>query len=60
MSRQRKKGNKNAVAERARQTSSLVTDPVSRRGFMKLMGASMALVGLAGCTGSPTSRFTLT
>ena len=53
MSRQRKKGNKNAVAERARQTSSLVTDPVSRRGFMKLMGASMALVGLAGCTRQP-------
>ena len=25
-------------------------DPVSRRGFMKLMGASMALDGLAGCT----------
>jgi molybdopterin-containing oxidoreductase family iron-sulfur binding subunit len=53
MSRQRKKGNKNAVAERARQTSSLVTDPVSRRGFMKLMGASMALAGLAGCTRQP-------
>ncbi len=28
-------------------------DPVSRRGFMKLMGASMALAGLAGCTKQP-------
>src|SRR5690348_4575726 len=25
-------------------------DPVSRRGFMKLMGASLAMAGLAGCT----------
>jgi MoCo/4Fe-4S cofactor protein with predicted Tat translocation signal len=25
-------------------------DPVSRRGFLKIMGASMALAGLAGCT----------
>ncbi|MGB8261423.1 MAG: TAT-variant-translocated molybdopterin oxidoreductase [Terracidiphilus sp.] len=28
-------------------------DPVSRRGFIKLMGASMALAGLAGCTKQP-------
>ena len=28
-------------------------DPVSRRGFMKLMGASMAMAGLAGCTKQP-------
>ncbi len=28
-------------------------DPVSRRGFMKVMGASMALAGLAGCTKQP-------
>ena len=28
-------------------------DPVSRRGFLKLMGASMALAGLAGCTKQP-------
>jgi len=28
-------------------------DPVSRRGFMKLMGASMALAGLSGCTKQP-------
>jgi len=28
-------------------------DPVSRRGFMKLMGASLALAGMAGCTRQP-------
>ena len=28
-------------------------DPVSRRGFLKIMGASMALAGLAGCTKQP-------
>jgi molybdopterin-containing oxidoreductase family iron-sulfur binding subunit len=28
-------------------------DPVSRRGFMKIMGASLALAGLAGCTKQP-------
>src|SRR5580658_10390195 len=28
-------------------------DPGSRRGFMKLMGASMALAGLAGCAKQP-------
>ena len=28
-------------------------DPTSRRGFLKLMGASMALAGLAGCTKQP-------
>ena len=28
-------------------------DPISRRGFMKLMGASLALAGLAGCTRQP-------
>ncbi len=28
-------------------------DPVSRRGFLKLMGASLALAGLAGCTKQP-------
>src|SRR5579859_1300767 len=28
-------------------------DPVSRRGFVKLMGASMALAGLAGCAKQP-------
>jgi molybdopterin-containing oxidoreductase family iron-sulfur binding subunit len=28
-------------------------DPVTRRGFMKLMGASLALAGMAGCTKQP-------
>src|ERR1700739_1327880 len=28
-------------------------DPVSRRGFLKVRGASMALAGLAGCTKQP-------
>ena len=28
-------------------------DPVSRRGFMKLMGASLAMAGLSGCTKQP-------
>ncbi len=28
-------------------------DEVSRRGFLKFMGASMALAGLAGCTKQP-------
>ncbi|MEO6828686.1 MAG: TAT-variant-translocated molybdopterin oxidoreductase, partial [Acidobacteriaceae bacterium] len=28
-------------------------DSVSRRGFMKLMGASIALAGLTGCTKQP-------
>ncbi len=28
-------------------------DPVSRRGFLKLMGASMALAGLSACTKQP-------
>src|SRR4051794_16909255 len=29
------------------------TDPVSRRGFLKLMSASLALAGLSGCTKQP-------
>jgi MoCo/4Fe-4S cofactor protein with predicted Tat translocation signal len=28
-------------------------DPVSRRGFLKVMGASLALAGLSGCTKQP-------
>jgi MoCo/4Fe-4S cofactor protein with predicted Tat translocation signal len=31
-------------------------DPVSRRGFLQLMGASLALAGLAGCTSQPDDR----
>ena len=31
-------------------------DPVSRRGFLKLMGASLALAGLAGCTKQPEEK----
>ena len=31
-------------------------DPVSRRNFMKLAGASMALAGLAGCTRQPLEQ----
>ena len=35
------------------QQSSEWLDPVTRRGFMKLAGASLALAGLAGCTKQP-------
>ncbi len=35
-----------------RQASEL-TDGISRRGFMKVMGASLALAGLTGCTKQP-------
>jgi MoCo/4Fe-4S cofactor protein with predicted Tat translocation signal len=42
-----------AVSQEFPQHSSEWVDPVSRRGFMKLMGASMALAGLAGCTKQP-------
>src|SRR6266852_184916 len=31
-------------------------DPVTRRGFLKLAGASMALAGLAGCTKQPLEQ----
>src|SRR5947209_3174644 len=31
-------------------------DPVSRRGFLKLAGASLALAGLAGCTRQPLEQ----
>ena len=31
-------------------------DPVSRRGFLKVMGASLALAGLAGCTKQPDEQ----
>ncbi|HEY7172622.1 MAG TPA: TAT-variant-translocated molybdopterin oxidoreductase [Vicinamibacterales bacterium] len=31
-----------------------ITDPVARRTFLKLMGASLALAGVTGCTRQPT------
>jgi molybdopterin-containing oxidoreductase family iron-sulfur binding subunit len=42
-----------AVAKEFPGSASELVDAVSRRGFMKLMGASMALAGLAGCTRQP-------
>src|SRR5215470_16408768 len=38
-----------------RQASEWV-DPVTRRNFLKLAGASMALAGLAGCTRQPLEQ----
>ena len=42
-----------AVAREFPDAASEWVDPVSRRGFMKLMGASLALAGMAGCTKQP-------
>src|SRR5215475_15544142 len=33
-----------------------ITDPVARRTFLKLMGASLALAGAAACTRQPSER----
>src|SRR5437868_15042586 len=33
-----------------------ITDPVARRTFLKLMGASMALAGVTGCTRQPVEK----
>ncbi len=41
------------VAEEFPSQASEWIDPVSRRSFLKVMGASMALAGLAGCTKQP-------
>ncbi|MGZ4787029.1 MAG: TAT-variant-translocated molybdopterin oxidoreductase [Terriglobales bacterium] len=37
-----------------RQASEWIGDDVSRRGFLQLMSASLALAGLSGCTKMPT------
>ena len=42
-----------AVAKEFPDAAQEWVDPVSRRGFLKLMSASMALAGLAGCTKQP-------
>jgi len=42
-----------AVREEFPEHSSEWIDPVSRRGFLKIMGASLALAGLSGCTKQP-------
>jgi len=36
--------------------ASVWLDPVSRRGFLQLMGASLALAGLSACTRQPTEK----
>nr|WP_263384977.1 TAT-variant-translocated molybdopterin oxidoreductase [Granulicella arctica] len=41
------------MAEEFPRQSTEWVDPISRRGFMKVMGASLALAGLAGCTKQP-------
>ena len=42
-----------AVAKEFPDAAQEWVDPVSRRGFLKLMSASLALAGLAGCTKQP-------
>ena len=37
-------------------SAELVTDGVSRRNFLKLMGASLALAGVNACTKQPTEK----
>ncbi len=39
-----------------RQASVWLDPPVSRRGFLQLMGASLALAGLSACTRQPTEK----
>ncbi|NTW00787.1 MAG: TAT-variant-translocated molybdopterin oxidoreductase, partial [Oscillochloris sp.] len=40
------------------QGASELNDPVSRRSFLKLMGASLALAGITGCTYMPREKIT--
>ncbi|MDX2032933.1 MAG: TAT-variant-translocated molybdopterin oxidoreductase [Blastocatellia bacterium] len=40
----------------ASETDPLMLDPVGRRSFMKLMGASLAFAGLTACTVQPTEH----
>ena len=40
------------------QGASELNDPVSRRSFLKLMGASLALAGISGCTYMPREKIT--
>ena len=42
-----------AVEREFPQAAAEWVDPVSRRGFLKVMGASLALAGMAGCTKQP-------
>ena len=42
-----------AVAKEFPDAAQEWVDPISRRGFLKLMSASLALAGLAGCTKQP-------
>src|SRR4029450_9144492 len=41
------------------QNASEWLDPVGRRGFLKLMGASMALAGVSACTRQPQEAIVL-
>lgn len=44
------------VQEEFPRQASELTDGISRRGFMKVMGASLALAGVTGCTKQPDEQ----
>ena len=44
------------VAQEFPQQASLLADPITRRRFLMLMGASLALAGVSGCGTSPAPR----